>query len=106
MYLLLLTQQLTTSGQRHTNSISITQDTCARIIYLCLAHDTICRTILIMQSAATVVGALGLLLLTALSLCGADIYPGDGVFRNIHQEMINNVAADSIPLRHFCGERG
>ena len=69
-------------------------------------HSSSTSTIQTMLSAATVVGVLGTLLFTVLSPCKADIYPGDGAFQDICQEIIDDVAANAIPFRHLvtiCG---
>ena len=58
-----------------------------------------------MLSAATVASVLGTLLLV-LGLSRADIYPGDGGFQDICEEIIDDVAGNAIPFRHLvtiCG---
>ena len=40
-------------------------------------------------------------ILSILSLASADIYPGDAVFQNICQEIINSMAADSVPFKEL-----
>lgn len=54
-----------------------------------------------MTSKSIPISAVGVLLISFLSISRADIYPGDGGFQAICQEIIDDVAANSIPFRQL-----